>query len=261
MRHSKKVNSLQLLKVATDCRLCSSRDRCLGGRLNIEAQALFSNAIRRIPFETGKKIFKTEQKFGSLYAIYSGAVKVQACAYDGTNLISGFYFPGDLVGIESIGDPLYRSDAIALTQTIVCEIPFNQLKKLFDSIPALQHEVMMLLAEKIRNTESTFIFDRHSHAEARLLLFLRHISKYIGIDRPDGSTRVHLPMSKSDVACYLDIRPESLSRALKKLESKRVVRNYTRCLDFFDIEKHIAIIYGKGDSNSNPRKIPILYYR
>ena len=258
MRPKKEDNGLRLFRVATDCRRCSSSNRCLGGRLSIEEQALFSNTIRHTACESGKKIYKAEQKTGSLYAIYSGAVKVQAYAYDGTNLISGFYFPGDLVGIESIGDPLYRSDAIALTQTIVCEIPFDRLKELFDPIPSLQHEVVMLFAKKIRNTESTFIFDRHMHAEARLLLFLRHIGEYIGIRRPDGSLRLHLPMTKSDVACYLDIRPESLSRTLKKLESKGAIRNYKRCLDLLEIEKHIAIICGEIDSNSNLRKISIL---
>ena len=155
MRHITKDNGLRLLRVATDCGRCSSNNRCLGGRLSIEEQALFSNIIRHTSCESGKKIFKAEQKAGSLYAIYSGAVKVQAYAYDGTNLISGFYFPGDLVGVESTGEPLYKSDAVALTQTIVCEIPFDRLKELFDPIPSLQHEVVMLFAKKIRNTEVT----------------------------------------------------------------------------------------------------------
>ena len=65
-------------------------------------------------------------------------------------------------------------------------------------------------------------------------------------------------MTKSDVACYLDIRPESLSRTLKKLESKGAIRNYIRCLDLLEIEKHTSIICGEIDSNSNLRKIPIL---
>jgi len=64
-------------------------------------------------------------------------------------------------------------------------------------------------------------------------------------------------MSKFDIACYLDIRPESLSRTLKKLEDKGAIRNYQRCLDLLEIEKHIAIICGESDRDANLQKIPI----
>jgi len=108
-------NNLEQLHVARDCRNCSSSVRCLSGHLDLKDQALFSSSVRHhIKFGTGKRIFSAEQKFRSLYVIYSGAVKIQAYTYDGTNLISGFYFPGDLIGIESIGDSLYRNDAITL---------------------------------------------------------------------------------------------------------------------------------------------------
>ncbi len=234
---------LQLLTNFSYCENCKSQNPCLGGGLNPEERKLFSRAIRhRFTFKMGARIFKVENKFKYLYAIQSGAVKIQTYAYDGTNLISGFYFSGDLIGIESIGDNVYRNDAIALSTTTVCEIPFNQLEELCDSIPALRHEVMMLFAKKIRHTEQAVVHGRHLHAKLRLLRFLQYLYEQNGVSRADGSNRVLLPMSKGDIACYLGLCPESLSRALKKLEKEGVIRNRSKSIELLDTETYSELI-------------------
>jgi len=202
---------LQLLTDVSDCENCQSQVPCLGGGLNPEERKLFRKTIRRrATFNKGARIFKAEKKFKSLYAIQSGAVKVQAFALNGTILISGFYFSGNLIGIESIGDSFYRNDAIALSKTIVCEIPFDQLENLCDSIPALRHEVMMLFVKKIRHTEHAIVCGRHLHAKTRLLRFLQYLYDQNGIHRDDFGKRVVLPMSKGDIAS-LDFHVPKLS--------------------------------------------------
>ena len=222
------------------CDNCQSKVPCLGGQLNPKGRELFGKAIRRqATFKTGDRIFKAEKKFKSLYAIRSGAVKIQTYAYDGTNLVSGFYFSGDLVGIESIGDSIYRNDAIALSKTTVCEILFNQLEDLCDSIPALRHEVMMLFAKKIRHTEQAIVHGRHLHAKTRLLGFLQHLYEQNGLLQKDGVKRVFLHMSKGDIACYLGLCPETLSRALKKLEKEGVIRNRSKSIELLNTETAI----------------------
>ena len=93
-----------------DCDAVLQINRCLGGCLSIEEQALFSNIIR-YNLESGKRYSKAEQKAGSAACHIPGAVKVQDYARRWYKSISGFYFPGDLVGVESTGEPLRSSDA------------------------------------------------------------------------------------------------------------------------------------------------------
>jgi CRP/FNR family transcriptional regulator len=247
-QHKKNIK-LQLMSANRDCEKCHAQPQCFGGKLNSDQLKLLSGIIRRhATFEAGETIFKVEDRFSPLYAIQSGAVKIQTFAYDGTNLISGFYFPGDLVGIESIGDSTYRNDAVALSTTTVCELPFDQLETLCDSIPALRHEVMMLLAHKIRHTDQTIVHGRRLHVEARLLLFLRYLCQRNGIRQHDGSERIRLPMSKGDIACYLGLCPESLSRALGKLQSEGIIRNHSKSIDLLDMETHIAMLCGNREA-------------
>ncbi len=225
------------------CENCPSQIPCLGGRLNPKERELFGKAIRRhATFKAGTKIFKAEKKFKFLYAIRSGAVKIQTFTYNGTNLISGFYFSGDLVGIESIGGSIYRNDAVALSTTTVCEIFYDELEELCYSIPALQHEVMMLFAKKIRQTEQAIVHGRHLHAKTRLLCFLQHLYEQNGLLKKDGIKRIFLPMSKGDVACYLGLCPESLSRALKKLEKDGVIRNRSKFIELLDTKTYSELI-------------------
>jgi len=237
---------LRLLADDKDCDYCKSQMKCFGGVLNSEERELLSRNIRRhATFKAGDRIFKADKKFKSVYAIKSGAVKTQTYAYDGSNLISGFYFSGDLVGIESIGDSLYRSDAIALHTTTVCEIRIDKLESLCDAIPSLRREVMLLLAKKIRHTEQAIVNVRHLHSEVRLLLFLRYLCEHNGVRQDDGSENILLPMSKSDIAAYLGLRPESLSRALKQLKKEGVVRNVGKSIELLDIESATALICGE----------------
>lgn len=231
------------MKDLSVCENCPSQVPCLGGQLNPKEREQFSKAVRRhATFKTGTRIFKVEKKFKSLYAIRSGAVKIQTYAYNGINLVSGFYFSGDLVGIESIGDSIYRNDAIALSTTTVCEIIYDELEDLCYSIPALQHEVMMLFAKKIRHTEQAIVHGRYLHAKIRLLCFLQHLYEQNGLIKKDGIKKIFLPMSKGDIASYLGLRPESISRALKKLEKEGVIRNRSKSIELLDKETHSGLI-------------------
>jgi CRP/FNR family transcriptional regulator len=129
MRNQKNIE-LRVLEDNKGCDCCKSKIKCLDGILNSDERALFGKNIRRhVTFKAEDRIFKVEKKFKSVYAIKSGAVKTQAYAYDGSILIRGFYFSGDLIGIESIGDSFYRNDAIALQTTTVCEIRIEPAHK------------------------------------------------------------------------------------------------------------------------------------
>lgn len=236
---------IRLLSRDRDCEKCSSQQKCLAVGLDPEQVKSLGGIIRyHATFEAGEAIFKVEDRFDSLFAIQSGAVKIQTYGYDGANLVSGFYFPGDLIGIESIGDSAYRNDAIALCSTTVCKLPFDRLEALCDSIPLLRGEVMARLVGKIQQTNQVILHGRHLHAEAKVLLFLRYLCRCNDTWKYDGGEVVKLSMSKGDIACYLGLRPESLSRALTKLQSEGIIRNHAKSIDLLDTETHVSILCG-----------------
>ena len=226
-----------LSKDQLGCLLCDVGSRCLGEGLTEEQLLGFKSITRKQgPFQSGQTIFKMEDTFKSLFVIQSGAVKIEAVSQEGTSLVDDFFFPGDLVGLEAIGDKHYHHDAVVLETTWVCELPFDQLESLCSFVPRLQHKILIHLAQKIRHVNETIVHGRCLSAEKRLLSFLQMLCKRNAGQKNVNTGSVHLPMSKADIASYLGLRPESLSRALSKLQRGGLIRNHARKIDFLDID-------------------------
>ena len=220
---------LHLVDPDRDCNSCELPKKCIGEGLSKDQIDTISSIIQQQgPIKPGEAIFRMEDRFKSIYAIQSGAVKIESALDDGTPLIHGFYFSGELVGVEAVGATHYQSDAIALDTTWVCEIPFERIETLCSEIPKLQHEILHLLGKRIRYTNRTIVQGRYLSADRRFLLFLNDLYQRKGEIRADGSRRVTLPMTKGDIAIHLGLRPESLSRALSKLQEEGVLRNRAR---------------------------------
>lgn len=231
-----RMTSLRLVGKQTDCTDCVVQVRCIGNSLSKQELQALSSIIRTVgPFKEGSAIFKMETPFNSLFAIQHGSVKIEAALEDGANLVKGFYFPGHLIGADAIGESLYQYDAIALEPTWVCELPFTKLEMLCAQIPKLQHEILILLARKIRDADAAVANGHHLNAEKKVLLFLQSLNKYRGILTKKDDDVIELPMSKGDIASYLGLRPESLSRALSKLQSEGVLINQARKITLLDL--------------------------
>jgi len=220
-----------------DCFECRATACCLRGGLSSE-QFGSLREIARVhgPFQPGQAIFRIEDSFQSLFVVQAGSVKIQSVLHDGTHLVDGFFFSGDMMGLEAIGDRQYRHDAIALEPTWVCALPFEQLESLCSFMPRLQHRILALMGQKIRQTTDNIGHGRYMKAEERLLLFLVTLCRHEMMCRVSGQEGIYLPMTKGDIASYLGLRPESLSRALHKLQDKGIIRNDNKMIQILDVD-------------------------
>ena len=219
------------------CDRCETRLLCLGeGLTDEQLHGLESITHTRGPYQTGQAVYKMEERFKSLFVIKTGSVKIESISHEGNNLVDGFFFRGDLVGLEAIGADRYQHDAVALEETRVCELPFDQLETLCSFMPRLQHKILLLLGQKIRHTNSAIVHGRYLTAEQRLLGFLQVLCQKKVLQHDKYRSSVRLVMSKGDIASYLGLRPESLSRALRKLQSKGIIRNYGKRVEILNLE-------------------------
>ncbi len=231
---------LHLVNTQRDCNSCTLPRKCIGADLDQNQTDIISNIIRkRGPFKPGETIFKIEDPFKSIFVIQSGSVKIESSLDDGTPLIHGFYFSSELIGIEAVGDVKYQCDAVALDTTWICELPFDKLETLCGQIPQLQHEILELLGKRLRYTNRTIVQGRYLSADRRFLLFLNDLYQRRGCITKDGKRTVLLPMTKGDIAVHLGLRPESLSRALAKLQEEGVIRNHTREIEILSKDQEL----------------------
>ena len=211
------------------CRQCHALDRCLNAWLDRALiRYIYPILEFRGPFEKDEAIYKKGDPVRSIFVVRSGGVKIKKTLNWGAYDIEGFYFTGDLFGLDSLDDRIQGYDAIALEETEICQIPLKKFEELGTSIPQLQKLFVLELANQIRQKTDRLYNERYLIAEDRVRLFLKEIFERNREQINSNNGKFPLPMTKIDIALYLGMSPESLSRGLTKLQSQGVIHNHPR---------------------------------
>ncbi|MCB1786373.1 MAG: Crp/Fnr family transcriptional regulator [Chromatiaceae bacterium] len=209
------------LSCSDDCGLCSRYDSCLLARLPRDAEKRCGAAIRRrFGLDCGGRLYRRGTPFDSLFQVCSGSIKTQRETPDGNLVVTGFYLPGDLVGIEAIADGHYPSDALATHNTVVCQLNFRHLMSECSHAPDLQHWLISRIAYHVRLRDNDLSWAVGLQTQQRVLRFFIDLSNRIGSDASTPRKAISLPMKKQDIARYLHITPETLSRSLAQLREE-----------------------------------------
>lgn len=215
-----------------DCHECGARAFCLTTSIDDACIRRLHKMIRkRGPYEAQRIIYREGHPVRSLFAIQTGSVKTETVTAEGRRIIGEFLFEGDLLGVEGIGSRHYAADAVALEETWLCELPMHALEDACRKAPELQHELLGRLGRLIRAGTLDTAAQQHMTADKRLLRFIIHLYHRRQSKTQRSDRCVHLPMDKQDIAVYLGLTPESLSRALRKLERTGAIRNHLRCIE------------------------------
>lgn len=156
-----------------------------------------------------------KNKFQNLYVIRRGALKAYQVDMSGKELIRGFYFAGEIFGYEAIYAGQYFFSAVALCDTIICEIPYDDFLDLLHSRKVLQKQAMQLISKQL-NVGSYLIAIT---AEQRLAAFLIDLFKRLQVSRKE----LALPMSRQDIGNYLRLTAETVSRILSLLKKHGII--------------------------------------
>ena len=136
--------------------------------------------------------------------------------------VTGFRMRGELVGVESIGMPAHGCDAIALESCEVWELAFPPVLDACVRIPELQERLTAALAGEIRRDRVWILAFASLTAEQRLALFLLDLAARHA-DLGFSANRFRLRMKKLDIASFLAVKPETVSRIFGTLASAELV--------------------------------------
>ena len=220
------------------CRQCNTLHRCLNTWLDRALiRYIYPILVFRGPFKKDEAIYRKGDLVSSIFVVRSGAVKIKKTLDWGGYDVEGFYFSGDLFGLDSLDERIQGYDAIALAETEICQIPLEKFEELSTSIPQLQQLFVSELANLIRQKAERLYNERHLVAEDRVRLFLKQIFERNREQINSNNGKFPLSMTKTDIAHYLGMSPESLSRRLTKLQNQGVIRNNLRYLEFCNTKK------------------------
>lgn len=204
--------------VEVSCADCRLSGICLPLAIAHEDISKLDQIVRRgKPLQKGDTLYSQDGEFSSVYAVRSGALKAYCTTRSGEEQVTGFYLPGEILGMDGIASHRYASSAIALETSAVCEIPFEQLGDLSLRLPTLQRHFFRILSREISDDQKLLTLVTKNSAEERVAAFLLSLSARYA-RRQLSDNYFLLPMSRIDIGNFLGLTIETVSRVFGRFK-------------------------------------------
>ncbi|MEJ2529251.1 MAG: helix-turn-helix domain-containing protein [Gammaproteobacteria bacterium] len=223
-------------ELEVDCQKCGLDALCklLGydeGEVNLpEGTLLRSQSISR-----GETIFRTGDPFRSFFAVKSGSFKSLTLPQQGQEKVVGFHFPGEIVGTDGIAGNTYTCTARALEASRVCELRLEKLQYVACSGTDLKDGIISILGDEITFSHELKVSLIHQNSEQRMAAFLLNVSSRKS-ERGMSGEEFRLSMSRSDIASYLGLASETVSRILMKIQKLGMIDIRNKSVRILDLE-------------------------
>jgi CRP/FNR family transcriptional regulator len=220
------------------CQRCCLREFCAPhpGEFSPSEKAFLHSLVnaQHARLRKNQILFGAGEMFRNLYAIHTGTFKCVLIGTDGRELVSGFSFAGDMLGLDSIGDDRHASHAVALEDSGVCVLPYSHVERTASCVPLVQRQLNRMLARELRDRQAFTVALGMLSAEERLAAFLCGMSRRLAA-RGFSRTRLRLPMSRMDIASHLALTAETVSRTFTRLERDGVIRVNAKTVEISDL--------------------------
>jgi len=167
-------------------------------------------------FNPGEALFWEGDKAGPIFEILEGVVRVYRILPDGRRAILGFVYPGDVLGVSI-------QDRYLLTAEAVNKIKVRRFarERFFASIhdsPSLQPQLFAMLCDEMSSAQDQMLLLGRQTAEERVVCFLLAVQR-----KSARGAEIELPMSRQDMADYLGLTMETVSRMMTSLARRGLV--------------------------------------
>ena len=215
----------------TFCSTCAFSAAC-------QAEGLDKSQLRDLhvlvehfgPFAPGTHLFREGDPFTSIAAVRAGTVKTYVVDAQGREQVQGFFLPGEVIGLNAIHSARYPANAVALDTVMLCRFSFPQMALLATRLPGLQQHLFRLLSQDIGKAA---LLAGDYTADERMAAFLVALSRRHAARGFSGST-FNLTMARVDIANYLRLAPETVSRVLRRFQDEGLLRIERREVELID---------------------------
>lgn len=212
------------------CPACGARELCFPAELEREVQAL-SGGSRRI--ERREALYHAGEPFNVLYVVRVGTLKTVILAEDGRDQITGYHMSGDIVGLCDLGRGVHTTEAIALEDSEVCSLPFDHLDEFTRRAPSLVPVLFGLMARDLYRNQNLILLLGSMSAEERLACYLLDLSQRHR-DRGFSASEFVLRMTREEIASFLGLKLETVSRIFSRLQGEGLLQVQGRAVKLLD---------------------------
>jgi CRP/FNR family transcriptional regulator, nitrogen fixation regulation protein len=169
----------------------------------------------RMKFSPNAEIFGEGEPAEYVYKVVTGAVRTCKILSDGRRQIGGFYLPGDIFGLEVSKDHQFSAEAVNAVTVLV--IRRNAVVSLAERDCDAACELWSFTGRELRRAQEHMLLLVKS-AQQRVASFLLEMSKRLA-----ATDAIELPMSRQDIADYLGLTIETVSRTMTQLVSEQTI--------------------------------------
>lgn len=203
------------------CSACLVRDSALCGSMSDAELGALSEIGRRRTVPAGQVVTWAGDAAASCANVVSGALKLSASTEDGREQIVGLIFPGDFVG-ELFGDeaPLTIT---TLTETDLCSYPRASFERVLDRHPRMERMLLRRTMASLNEARERTLALGRCNAQERVAGFLLDLCGRAGVPDAEGAIRIRIPVSRGEIADYLGLTIETVSRQFTRLKADGVI--------------------------------------
>jgi len=235
---------LDVLTLRRGCAQCTLQQLCLPAGIGREELERLDEIVKRKrPVEVGERLFRQGDDMDAVFVARDGAFKTVLVNEEGDEQVIGFHLPGELIGLDALGSGEHRCEAVALTRANVCEVPFDDLSGVAAKIPGLQRQLMRVIGQSVgRDQDHREILARRQ-ANERIALFLHGLSERFE-KMGQAPDHLRLPMSREDIARFLGLALETVSRGFTRLQEDGVIAVHGRKVEILDMKELQRLAHG-----------------
>jgi len=209
------------------CRRCPVRHRAVCGAMDDEQIARLSAIAHRRKVPAGQVIMSDQEPASFFANIISGTIKLTKTTSDGRQQIVGLLFPPDFLGRAFRRSNPYFAEAASDLE--ICVFPKDAFERLAGEYPELQHRLFERTLDELDAAREWMLLLGRKTAEEKVADFLsllarRSLMQHCADHTGKAAASFELPLSRADIADYLGLTIETVSRQLTRLKTTGIIR-------------------------------------
>lgn len=208
------------------CEGCPVREIGLSSDLSSEEMARIDSIAMHRDFSPGNALIYEGDDADQVFNITQGVVRVTKLTPDGRRAITGFLFPGDFLGLSYGGKFSYSAEAI--DNVAACQFGKGPLENIFREIPRLERRLLSMVSDELHSAQNQMMLLARKTPKEKLASFLLQMSEQKGRDNGSAPNDLSLVMSRSDIADYLGLTIETVSRTFTRFVKDGLIDLPTR---------------------------------
>jgi CRP/FNR family transcriptional regulator, anaerobic regulatory protein len=205
------------------CQSCEARHRGVCGALNPDQLVALSKQSFKYRAEPGEELVGDSEKVVNFSNVLSGVVKLSKVMSDGRQQIVGLQFAPDFLGRPFKSESALN--AVAATPVSLCSFPKSAIDRMVKEVPELEHRLLKQTLKELDEARDWMLTLGRKTAAEKVASFLHLVATHIDPEAAVGSGPVayDLPLTRADIADFLGLTIETVSRQMTKLRKDGVI--------------------------------------